>query len=73
MTRTETNLSHLNDHDWQVVRSLWMRPSDWFVQKVASRWFVSDSILPDRSFRTKREAVAAADAVILAESRNRAH
>lgn len=68
MTETETSLSALSAHDWNVVRNRWACGQDHYVHKVGGRWSI-DAVAPGfPRYRTKTEATKIADDLICAES-----
>jgi hypothetical protein len=69
----ETSLSHLSDHDWNVLKSRWHKGVDWYVHKTGSRWTIIEAIGKFPLFRTKRHACQVADDLMLAESHWRSH
>lgn len=66
-----TNLSHLSNHDWQIISSRWSRGIDWIVSKKGSRWQPMQSLMLP-TYKTKRAAYEAATDLVLRESSHRA-
>jgi len=70
----ETSLSHLNEHEWNVLRHTWARGIDWYVGKVAKRWMITlPAFKGFPHYKTKKAAGEAASNLILAEARWRRH
>lgn len=66
-----TTLSHLTNHDWQIISSRWSRGIDWVVTKRGSRWMPMPSLMLP-TYRTKKAAYEAATDLVLRESSHRA-
>ena len=71
--QTNTGLTFLSDHDWQVVRSRWFRGIDWNVEKIGrNKWTLIGQLGSGlKPFRTKTAAYNAGSELIRAESLRR--
>ena len=69
----ETSLGHLSDHEWQIVRSRWMRGIDWNVFKRGRGWTLPAEFGNFPIFKTKTAAYEAASNLICLETQSRAY
>ena len=68
----KTSLSHMDNHDWNVISNTWASGIDWCVGKLGRKWVITLPIGNFPLFKTKTAAYDAATKLILLESRHRA-